>query len=119
MLRIYRVGALHELVTRNPVLPVETRSVTAYKAILVTPKQTLTIIRLLKNPLHRILVLTCAATALRASELLALRWSDIFWDESRIAVSKRWSKGKDGPTKTPKSEGHVPLHPALACQLLH
>lgn len=119
MLRIYRVGALHELVTKNPVLPVETRSITAYKAILVTPKQTLTIIRLLDNPLHRILVLTCAATALRSSELLALRWSDILWDEARIAVSKRWSKGKDGPTKTPKSEGHVPLHPALACQLLH
>jgi integrase len=29
-----------------------------------------------RNPLHRTLVLTCAATALRASEILALRWSD-------------------------------------------
>ena len=27
------------------------------------------------------------------------------------------SRGKDGPTKTRKSEGHVPLHPALAYQL--
>ena len=118
MLRIYRIGTLHELVSKNPVLPVETRSITAYRAILVTPKQTLTIIRLLEKPLHRILVLTCAATALRASELLALRWGDILWNESKIAVSKRWSKGKDGPTKTAKSEGHVPLHPALAYQLL-
>ena len=32
-------------------------------------------------------------------------------------VSKRWSKGKDGPTKTRKSEGHVPLHPMLAVYL--
>jgi len=62
-------------------------------------------------------VLTCAATALRASELLALRWGDILWQEERIAVTKRWSLGKDGPTKTRKSEGHVPLHPLLASQL--
>jgi integrase len=114
MLRIYRIGALHELVTKNPVLPVETRSTTDYRAILVSPQQTLCIIESLRNPLHRILVLTCAATALRASELLALRWSDVLWEQARIAVTKRWSRGKDGPTKTRKSEGHVPLHPGLS-----
>jgi integrase len=117
MLRIYKIGALHELVTKNPVLPVETRSTTSYKAILVAPQQTLTIIQSLPNPLHRILVLTCAATALRASELLALRWSDLLWEQAKIVVSKRWSAGKDGPTKTCRSEGHVPLHPALAYHL--
>ena len=114
MLRIYRIGALHQLVTRNPVQPVETRSTTSYRAILVTPRQTLTIIQSLPNILHRILVLTCAATALRSSELLALRWSDVRWDQEKIDVTKRWSRGKDGPTKTRKSEGHVPMHPALA-----
>lgn len=117
MLRIYRIGALHELVAKNPVLPVETRSTTDYKAILVTPRQTLAIIMSLPNPLHRILVLTCAATALRFSELLSLRWADVQWEESRIAITKRWSRGKDGPTKTRKSEGHVPLHPILAVYL--
>jgi integrase len=117
MLRVYKTGLLHELVAKNPVQYVETRSLTDYKAILVTPRQTLEIIRSLSNPLHRILVLTCAATALRASELLSLRWSDILWKEERITVTKRWSRGKDGPTKTRKSEGHVPLHPVLASQL--
>ena len=57
MLRIYKIGLLHELVNKNPVLPVETRSTTNYKAILVTPQQTLTILQSLPNPLHRILVL--------------------------------------------------------------
>src|ERR1019366_5683397 len=88
-----------------------------YKAILITPQQTLAIIQSLPNVLHRILVLTCAATGLRSSELLALRWSDVLWEEAKIAITKRWSRGKDGPTKTPKSEGHVPLHPALAYHL--
>jgi integrase len=63
------------------------------------------------------LVLTCAATALRFSELLALRWGDLLWVQARIAVTKRWSRGKDGPTKSPKSEGYVPLHPVLAHHL--
>jgi integrase len=113
MLRIYRIGALHQLVKNNPVLPVETRSITDYKAILVTPKQTWAIIESLANPLHRILVLTCAATTLRASELIALRWADLLWQEEKIAISKRWWSG-DGPTKTRRSEGHVPMHPVLA-----
>ena len=117
MSRIYRIGTLYQLVKNNPVLPVETRSTTSYKAILVTPKQTWAIIESLANPLHCILILTCAATALRASELLALRWSDLLWDEDRIAVTKRWWRGSDGPTKTRRSEGHAPMHPALA-QLL-
>jgi integrase len=117
MLRIYKTGLLHELVTKNPVSPVETRSTTDYRAILVSPQQTLAILQSLPNSLHRILVLTCAATALRCSELLALRWSDVLWEQARIAISKRWSRGKDGPTKTKKSEGHVPLHAALAFAL--
>ena len=73
MSRIYKVGILHEHVTKNPVLHVETRSKTDYKAIVITPEQTLAILKSLPSPLHFTLVLTCAATALRASEMLALR----------------------------------------------
>src|SRR6266436_3733751 len=83
MLRVYMVGMRHELVTRNPVLPVETRCTTSYKPVLVTPQQTLAIIQGLPNILHRILVLTCAATALRFSELLALIWNDMLWGRRR------------------------------------
>jgi integrase len=118
MLRVYKVGIRHEIVTRNPVLPVETRCTTSYKPILVTPQQTLAILQSLPSVLHRTLVLTSAATALRFSELLSLRWNDVLWDEAKIAITKRWSRGKDGPTKTRKAEGTVPLHPALAFHLM-
>jgi integrase len=114
MHRIYKVGILHERVTKNPVQHVETRSKTNYKAIVITPQQTLAIIKALPFLLHSTLVLTCAATALRASEILSLRWADILWNESRIRVSKRWAKGEDGETKTEASDGYVPLHPLLA-----
>jgi integrase len=117
MLRVYKVGVLHNRVSKNPVEHVETRSKTNYRAIVISPAQTFTILESLSNPLHYALVLTCAATALRASEILSLRWSDFLWAEERIRVSKRWAKGADGETKTDASDGYVPLHPLLAERL--
>lgn len=117
MHRIYKIGILHEHVAKNPVQHVETRSKSSYRAIIITPAQTLTILKSLPSPLHCTLVLTCAATALRSSEILALRWADVLWDERRIRVSKRWAKGEDGETKTDASDGYVPLHPVLAGHL--
>ena len=69
-----------------------------------------------ENPslLHFTLVLTCSATALRASEMLSLRWADVLWEEERIRISKCWAKGEDGETKTEASDGYVPLHAVLA-----
>jgi hypothetical protein len=52
MLRVYKSGLVHELVTRNPVQPVETRCTTSYKAILLTPQQTLALLQNLPNVLH-------------------------------------------------------------------
>ena len=117
MRRIYKVGIVHGQVSKNPVEHVETRSKTDYRAIVITPEQTLATINNLHHPLHFALVLTCAATALRASEILALRWSDILWEEGRIRVCKRWAKGEDGETKTDASDGYVPMHPMLAGHL--
>lgn len=117
MSRIYKVGILHELVKKNPVMHVETRCKSHYRAIVMTPAQTFNILKSLKNNLHHTLVLTCAATALRSSEILALRWADILWLEERIRISKRWANGKDGETKTEASDGYVPLHPVLANHL--
>jgi len=117
MHRIYKIGVLHEHVVKNPVLHVETRSKSTYRAIFMSPAQTLAILKSLPSPLHYALVLTCAATALRSSEILALRWADVLWDEGRIRVSERWAKGQDGETKTDASDGYVPLHPVLAGHL--
>jgi integrase len=117
MHRIYKVGILHEHVAKNPVLHVETRSKSTYRAIILTPAQTVAILKSLPSPLHYTLVLTCSATALRSSEILALRWADVHWHEGRIQVSKRWAKGEDGETKTDVSGGYVPLHPLLAGHL--
>jgi integrase len=118
MSRVYAVGFAHEKVTKNPVFAVEISTTSEYEAIVIPPPQTVAILGLLANNLlHFTLVLTCAATALRASEIVALRWSDIRWDEGRIRISKRWAKGKDGKPKTDASDDYVPMHPVLALSL--
>jgi integrase len=112
--RIYRIGLRYGLVESNPVEHTESRCKSDYKAIIVTPPQTFTILEKLSgNPLHCALVITIAATGLRSSEALSLRWFDILWDEGEIRISKRWAKGKDGEPKTAASNGTVPLHPIL------
>ena len=114
MRRIYKIGIVHGHVAKNPLMHIETRSKSDYKAIVITPAQTLAILHSLPSPLHFTLVLTCSATALRASEMLSLRWADVLWEEERIRISKRWTKGEDGETKTEASDGYVPLHAVLA-----
>jgi integrase len=115
MLRVYKIGIRFGQVSTNPVAHTEARTKTNYKAVIVTPVQTFTILgKLSGNMLHSTLVLTCAATALRSSEVIALRWADILWNEAKIRVSKRWAKGADGETKTATSNSSVPLHPILA-----
>ena len=97
MHRIYKVGILHEHVAKNPVLHVETRSKSAYRAIIITPAQTVAILKSLPSPLHYTLVLTCAATALRSSEILTLRWSDVLWGEGRGRRNKNRCVGRLRP----------------------
>jgi len=69
---------------------------------------------MIQNVLHFTLAFVVAATALRGSEVLALGWADIFWDERRIRIIKSWKEtGVDGDTKTPSSERGVPIGPVL------
>ncbi|MGA9882137.1 MAG: site-specific integrase [Candidatus Acidiferrales bacterium] len=111
MNRIFKVGRIHKKVVRNPVEGLQTSTTTTYKAIKITPAQTLLILRsMMQNILHFTLVFVVAATALRSSEVLSLRWADILWEERKIRIIKSWKKiGVDGETKTPCSERDVPM----------
>lgn len=116
MNRIFEVGIIHKKVTKNLVEGLATSTKTTYKAIKITPAQTLSILRsMMQNILYFTLVFVVAATALRSSEVLALRWADILWEERKIRIVKSWKKTKkDGDTKTPSSERDVPMGRALA-----
>ena len=107
---VYEYGMFEEVCSSNPCSGWRLKGVKSeYKAITVTPEQTLMILKSMTDTLYFTLVFTVAATALRASEVVALRWSDIMWNENRIRVSKRWRKGKDGKPKTAASDSTVAL----------
>jgi integrase len=70
------------------------------------------------NMLPFTLVFVVAATALRSSEVLSLRWADILWQERKIRIVKSWKKtGVDGSTKTPSSERDLPMGGVLTYYL--
>ena len=86
---------------------VETRSKTEYRAIVITPAQTLAILNALPSPLHFTLVLTCAATALHLGDAGAtLRMCNGTKKDSDLNSSAR---SKDGATKTEASDGCPPV----------
>lgn len=117
MSEIYETGKLHKNVNANVVEGIRTSSKSSYKEIKLTPAQTLSILRqMLHNPLHFTIVFTVAATAVRSSELVSLRWSDVDWEGRLIRIEKaRKKSGVDGDTKTESSErnagiGRVLMH---------
>ena len=111
MNRIFKIGIIHKKVSKNPVEGLATSTKTTYRAIKITPAQTLLILRsVMGNLLYFTLVFVVAATALRSSEVLSLRWADILWEERKIKIVKAWKKtGVDGDTKTPSSERDAPM----------
>ena len=63
MNRIFKIGIIHKKVTKNPVEGPATSTKTTYKAIKITPAQTLLILRsVMGNLLHFTLVFVVAAT---------------------------------------------------------
>jgi len=113
---VYEYGMFEELCSSNPCKDWRLKGVkSVYKAIIVTPQQTLTILKSMTDLLHFTLVFTVAATALRASEVMSLRWSDILWNENRIRVNKRWRKGRDGKPKTAASDSTLHSERCLPC----
>ncbi|HZB87102.1 MAG TPA: site-specific integrase, partial [Terracidiphilus sp.] len=63
---------------------------------------------------ERTLVLLAASTGLRQSELFALKWGDIDFDQGTMNVTRAIVYGVVGKCKTEASQKPVPLHPILA-----
>lgn len=112
---IYEYGLFEEVCRVNPCASWRLKNIkSTYRAITVTPAETLVMLQSFTNMMYFTLVFTVAATALRASEVVALRWADIQWEETRIRISKSWRRGKERKPKTAASDATVPLGPILA-----
>ena len=68
--------------------------------------------------MRRTMALTDAATALRVSEVLALKWNDLDFTDHFIQVRRAYVDRRFGPPKSRASKAPVPMHPLLAAHLL-
>jgi integrase len=59
---------------------------------LLSPEEVFALIERLPSPIS-IAVLLVAATGLRVSEFLALRWRHVLWDESKISIEQVFRRG--------------------------
>ena len=71
----------------------------------------------LKEP-GKTAVLVAILTGLRVSELLALKWFDVDFDELQLHVTRSISLQRVGPCKTEASQKPLPIDPELAEVLL-
>ena len=84
-----------------------------YKAITVTPEQTLVILKSMTDPLYFTLVFTVAATALRASEVVAC--------DGRTSCGKRTASGSasvGGRGRTASRRRRRPTRPSRSARYL-
>jgi integrase len=85
-----------------------------YEAVILTPKQTFTILKLMGQP-ESTMTLLVAATGLRFSEVAGLQWQDVDYANECIHVRRTWIGGKvSEQLKTKQSRSAVPMAGELA-----
>lgn len=102
--RLYAYGYENELIAANmnPVRACNIRGIgTKRKSkVIVVPPEIAWQIAMDLPIMLRTLVLLAAATALRTSELLGLRWGDIDWESGIINLNRTWLCGYVGDGKS-------------------
>lgn len=118
---VFQHGQRHNILPRqqegNPMNWVSQRTTSDYKAVLMTPEQAFKVLLNIPEP-RRTLTLSDAATALRVSELLALKWRNLDFDHMLINVEQAYVWGRFKEPKSKASKATVPMHPLLAGFLL-
>jgi integrase len=81
---------------------------------LLSPEEVFSLMKRLPSPID-IAVLLVAATGVRVSEFLALRWRHILWNENKISIEQVFRRGEIlNRIKTKASKAPVPMCEALA-----
>ena len=92
-------------------------AVSDYEAMTLEPEQTYRVLEHLRQPENTLLLLI-AATGMRMSEALGLRWVDVLWEKGQIRIRQTYVHNtiQDG-AKTRLSKSSVEMHSLLAAVL--
>lgn len=92
-------------------------AVSDYEAVTLEPEQTYRVLEQLQQ-LEYTLLLLIAATGMRISEALGLRWVDVLWEKGQIKIRQTYVHNimQDG-AKTKLSRSSVEMHSLLAAVL--
>ncbi|HEV2416405.1 MAG TPA: site-specific integrase [Terriglobia bacterium] len=114
---LFQAAIRWEMVERNPIDLVRQSSKRLKKPGVLTPAEFKVLLQMLAEP-YRTMVITVACLGLRVSELVALKWGDLDFQNLAVQVGRAFVRGEVNPTKTDASEGVLPLDPDLAEVLL-
>jgi integrase len=121
MYRLFEKAMLWELIDiqRNPMELVELRGISRRrkKPVILTLEQYGAIVDQLSDP-YRTMVIVAGCLGLRASEILALKWADIDFENLSLRVTRKSVNGRVSRVKTEYSEDDLPLDPDFASELL-
>lgn len=100
--------------TANLERKIDIETCSDYEAVILTPKQTSTILNRMRQP-ESTMTLLVAATGLRFSEVAGLQWQDVDYANDCIHVRRTWIGGEvSEQLKTKQSRSAVPMAGELA-----
>ena len=104
----------------NPIKPVRVRGTTkrAREPQVLSITQCHSLLAALQDPFRTMAILDLA-TGLRCSELFALKWCDVVWNDLTLLVRRGIVNGVVSDVKTKYSNAGIPLDLALAEVLLN
>jgi integrase len=106
-----------EILERNPITLVRQSHKRLKSPPALVPDQFKALVAKLEEP-YKTMVVTIACLGLRVSELLALQWGDIDFENLTVRIQRSVVTGEVNPTKNDASEASLPLDPNLAEALL-
>ena len=113
MSAIFNHAMRYEWTVRNPITLVRQSAKRQRVPEILTAEEIKGLLAELQ-PLYRTAVYVAAVTGLRVSELLALRWEDVFWDAMEIQLNRGIFHQHVGDMKTEASKKPIALGSGLA-----
>jgi len=121
MHRLFEKAMLWEMIelARNPMTLVEIRGISKRrkKPFVLTIEQFFALLDQLPEP-HRTMAIVAQCTGLRVSEISALKWSDIDFENLTMRVTRKIVNGRVNRLKTEYSEDDLPMDPDFGTHLL-